>query len=286
MESEIGDETDVAKWAHRLMNRSVAQRTITKPETMCELGNLPFVICSESIETVSLSGKEKFNNSGEGYTTNTLPSRYNKREKPEELELSLHQYFHKTKNNNNNRKEFIPHYVGGSGQPVFPVDDKYARCELLKHKPWSKNNPLPPNAPWKELFEEFRIRDDCPISVKVSYERAKRRYEDRLKGIKEPFQADIEESTPTDNLFDEEVDEVIALSETLGYTEDEMESLEKNGFDVGKDYDWSKRIYEVRKTQMYVLILLYTEKTNTNTLYFSFAMKSFIYRHHVMAVVG
>ena len=244
------------------MNRSVAQRTITKPEAMCELGSLPMVICSESIETVSLSGQTKFGkgNDGDGYSTNTLPSRYRKREKPEELGLSLHQYFHKTKNNTNSRKEFIPHYVGGSGQPVFPVTDSYARSELLKHKPWSAKNPMPTNANWIAMFEEFRNSDDCPISVKVSYERAKRIHEDRNKGIKEPFQADIEESTPTDNICDEEVDEVIALSETLGYTEDELDSLEKSGFDLGKEYNWSKRIYEVRTKIQFLCVLCLNEQ--------------------------
>ena len=205
-----------------ITERNIQDQWYENYETFCELGSLPMVICSESIETVSLSGQTKFGkgNDGDGYSTNTLPSRYRKREKPEELGLSLHQYFHKTKNNTNNRKEFIPHYVGGSGQPVFPVTDSYARSELLKHKPWSAKNPMPANANWTVMFEEFRNSDDCPISVKVSYERAKRIHEDRKKGIKEPFQADIEESAPTDNICDEEVDEVIALSETLGYTED------------------------------------------------------------------
>ena len=245
------------------------------------------VICSESIETVSLSGQTKFGkgNDGDGYSTNTLPSRYRKRGKPEELGLSLHQYFHKTKNNTNNRKEFIPHYVGGSGQPVFPVTDSYARSELLKHKPWSAKNPMPTNANWIAMFEEFRNSDDCPISVKVSYERAKRIHEDRNKGIKEPFQADIEESAPTDNICDEEVDEVIALSETLGYTEDELDSLEKSGFDLGKEYDWSKRMHEVR-TKIKILLFIFelTQRINTRQLYLSLFLN--ICRHQQTAKVG
>ena len=134
----------------------------------------------------------------------------------------------------------------------------------MKHKPWSSKNPLPTNPDWVAMFEEFLLSEDCPISVKVSFERAKRRYDDRNRGIQEPFQADLEESAPTDNLFDEEVDEVIALSETLGYTKDEFESLEKSGFDVGKTYDWSKRIYKVRKNSNDMLFLL---KTNYGILH-------------------
>jgi len=134
----------------------------------------------------------------------------------------------------------------------------------VKHKPWSSKNPLPTNPDWVAMFEDFLLSEDCPISVKVSFERAKRRYDDRNRGIQEPFQADLEESAPTDNLFDEEVDEVIALSETLGYTKDEFESLEKSGFDVGKTYDWSKRIYKVRKNSNDMLFLL---KTNYGILH-------------------
>ena len=101
-----------------MMNRSVAERTITKQEAMCELAKLPMVICSESIETVSLSGCTKFKEANNAKSVNTVLANCRRREEDME-ELSLHQLFHATKNKDkhgNTSKTFIPHFVGGSGQ--------------------------------------------------------------------------------------------------------------------------------------------------------------------------
>ncbi len=38
---------------HQCLNGTVAQRTINKQKSMCELAKLPMFICSESIETIS-----------------------------------------------------------------------------------------------------------------------------------------------------------------------------------------------------------------------------------------
>ena len=72
-EIETGTSHDVASVVCKLMNRSVAERTITKQEAMCELAKLPMVICSESIETVSISGSAKFKEDNNNTTTvNTI----------------------------------------------------------------------------------------------------------------------------------------------------------------------------------------------------------------------
>ena len=256
-ESETGDETDVVKWAHKLMNKSVANRTITKQEAMCELGQLPMVICSESIEIVSITGSTRCSNDN---TTSTVLSRYRKRPETQE-HLSLHQFYNATKNNhsggNGSQREFVPHYVGGSGQPVYPLTTSrgksYARSEILKHMPWSERNPLPNDCDWVTLFEEFRNDPRCPYSVTIAYERAKLRHELRQRGIEEAFQPDIEHSNPTDDLDDDEIGDVIALSESMGYTTDEMDNIEKSGIHIGRDYEWWRRIYTVSQSDMFLL---------------------------------
>ena len=250
-ESQTGDESDVARWAHKLMNRSVANRTITKPEAMCELGQLPMVICSESIETVSITGQTRCSIDT---TTSTILSQYKNRPNTQER-LSLHEFYHAKRNNHSmataaNHREFVPHYVGGRGQPVYPVTDtkqsiSYARSEILKHMPWSQKNPMPNECDWVAIFKEFLQDPSCPAGVKLGFERAKLRYELRRKGIQEVFQPDTEHSNATDDLDDDEIGDVIALSESLGYTEDELDKMEENGFCIGRDYDWGRRVYTV-----------------------------------------
>jgi hypothetical protein len=244
-ESETGDETDVAKWAHKLMNRSVANRTITKQEAMCELGGLPMVICSESIETISITGSTKC---ATDTNTSTILSQYRNRPDAQQ-HLSLHQFYHIKKNkklaSTPSYREFIPHYVGGKGQPVYPITRSYARSELLKHLPWGRKNPMPNDCDLITMFKQFLENPKCPVGVRLGFERAKLRKELKEKGIQEAFQPDIEHSSNTDDVDDDEVGEVIALTESLGYTEDELEKLENNGFFLGKDYDWGKRIYTV-----------------------------------------
>jgi hypothetical protein len=237
------------------MNKSVANRTITKQEAMCELGHLPMVICSESIEIVSIAGQTRCSGGNPNdNTTSTILSRYKKRPDSEE-HLSLHQFYYATKNNRstttNNHREFVPHYVGGSGQPVFPINKHYARSEILKHMPWSQKNPLPNDSDWIAIFEEFVQKETCPYSVKIAYERAQLRYELKKRGIVEACQPDIEHSNPTDDLDDDEIGDVVALSESLGYTTNEIDNIEKSGIFLGKDYDWSKRIHTVSVSCMF-----------------------------------
>ena len=217
-----------------------------KKKKMCELGQLPMVICSEGIETVSITGSTRCSNE-----TSTILSQYKKRPDTQE-HLSLHEFFHTKKNKRlpatRSQREIVPHYVGGSGQPVYPLTKQsisYARSEILKHMPWSQKNPLPNDCDWVTLFQDFLNDARCPHSVTIGYERAKLRHELRKKGIEEACQPDTEHSNPTDDLDDDEIGDVIAISESMGYTTDEMDNLEKSGFFIGKDYEWWKRIHTV-----------------------------------------
>ncbi len=79
----------------KCLNRSVSNRTITKQEAVCQLGKLPLVICSETIDTVSLSGVVRVTN-GTNSTYKTFLSKYNTR--TTHLDKSLHHFFHLTKN--------------------------------------------------------------------------------------------------------------------------------------------------------------------------------------------
>ena len=92
--------------------------------------------------------------------------------------MLFHQFFHFYKNDRQTtarRKQdnvIIPHYVGGSTLPRYPIDSSYARATLLIHKTWSRESPLDEDGRWKEMFEDFLKCPDCPSSVIVGYERA------------------------------------------------------------------------------------------------------------------
>jgi len=142
---------------------------------MCELGKLPMVICTETIETLSISSA-KFQQ-GES-SASTFVTKYKNRDENFKS-LSLHQYFMKEKNTDGKKtttKEVVPHYVGGSGQPKYPVTRGYARATLIQHYPWSKSSPLPPEEDYISIFNNFFESSDCPASVKLAFERAKLRF--------------------------------------------------------------------------------------------------------------
>jgi len=131
---ETGDERDVVKLVQKCLNRSVAQRTISKQEAMSESSRKPMVKCSKVIEAISLSGYTKLSTDGNYNTSKTLLTKYKNR--TIDLHLSFHDFFYKMKNQSSKKgREYVPHYIGGSGQPVYPVTENYARIELMKHKP-------------------------------------------------------------------------------------------------------------------------------------------------------
>jgi len=109
------------------------------------------------MDIISLSKAVRLLENNASYST-TYISKYTNR--TDHLDKSLHQYFHIIKNNSSEEPkiEFIPHYVGGGGQPSYPISINLARTEMIKHIPWHKNNPLPmlTEANYKKLFNNFK----------------------------------------------------------------------------------------------------------------------------------
>ena len=202
------------------------------------------VICSDVIETVSLSGYTKLSFDDHCNTSNTILTRYKNR--TTDLHLSLHEFFHNTKNQSSKKgREYVPHYVGGSGQPVYPVSENYARVELMKHKPWSSTNDLSLLTNVIDEFESFIGDSRCPLTVKLSYERAKLKYTQRLRGQKETLSEDQEFSNPTSNVVDKDTLDTLAIANIIGDVTNTIENMENSEINSGKNYDWAKRIHEV-----------------------------------------
>lgn len=119
MADDTGSKHDVIRLSRHLLNRAATNRTISKQECMVLVGGLDLVKCSETIETVSISGQYRIQ-SGE---TNTVYKQYEKR--PASLHhLSLDQFFDHMHNRGVNAT--VAHYVGGRSQPVYPATEGYA----------------------------------------------------------------------------------------------------------------------------------------------------------------
>jgi hypothetical protein len=76
MEDKNGDITGGFNSARKLLNRASVERNISKQESMCLVGQLQLVICSDTLKPVSLSPysrfrncKEQCGNDGEGVDT-------------------------------------------------------------------------------------------------------------------------------------------------------------------------------------------------------------------------
>ena len=129
--------------ARKLLNRSVVSRLMPKQECMVELDKLPLVLSTESIESISLSGSYKLTSSDSH--NGLIARRHRKTAPPERPDLSLRSgLFEEEVERRTTKKTVIPHWVGGRGQPTYPVTHDYARMTLLVHKNPGRHHHLPP----------------------------------------------------------------------------------------------------------------------------------------------
>src|SRR5687767_14311667 len=64
-----GTTNDVKRIARKLLNKTTKDKVISKQECMCHLAKLDLVLCSESFETVSISGEYRLCTDGESKST-------------------------------------------------------------------------------------------------------------------------------------------------------------------------------------------------------------------------
>jgi len=82
----------------------------------------------------------------------------------------------------------------------------------------------------------------------LSFERAKLKYYQKKRGLREVIADTQEESNPISNIVDKDTIETLAISNNIGHMTNEIENIENTGLYTGKNYDWSTRIYNVSKT--------------------------------------
>ena len=238
----FGDKTDVQRLARQLLNRTVGDKMISKQEAMVHIGQLDLVDCSESLDTVSISGYYKLNT---GKTCTTFLKKYASRQQKYK-HLTLHQYFHLLKNKTHDpsttNSTYIPHYVGANSHPQFPPTVSYARSIILLHTPWIRK--FNTDQDFVSLFNNLILSPTCPLHVKIPFLQIKARVQDRKTNVEptntldNPICPFLSEKIPDD------LKDIIKLANMLPShaLHDQSDTLT---FDNGNNYDWSKQHYPV-----------------------------------------
>ena len=125
----FGDHTDVQRLARQLLNKTIGEKMISKQEAMVLVGQLRLVHCSESIDTVSISGYYKLDKNS---TSTTFLKKYATRA-AQDRHLTIHQFFHKEKT--------IPLFPPLHTQNTFhimlvPVHNRLSHHQFHLQDPW------------------------------------------------------------------------------------------------------------------------------------------------------
>ena len=212
------------------MNKSIAKRLISKQEAMVLLGGLDLSTCSETIESVSISNSQTLRDSDEKHVDKTFINKYKSRPRIDDNK-SIHAYFHMLKNSSTNKATTIPHFVGVSGQPTFPVTETYARHVLTVYKPWRT---YPKKLDWINAFENFINSKECPASARMGYDRVMMRYYDKMMHYDPKATQPDHSKNPTS---DDDLDLLALLSlNQPQFTDAETAMLKE--LDLGVEHKW------------------------------------------------
>ena len=239
----FSDKTDVQKLARQLLNRAVGEKMISKQEAMVHIGQLDLVDCSESIDTVSISGYYKLT---KGKAATTFLKKYATRS-AQYKDATLHEYFHILKNKDldpsKTNAKYVPHYVGANCHPHYPPTIPYARSIVLLHVPWRGTFDV--NQDFIQRFNDLITSPSCPLSVQIPYLRMKARVQSKFASIEptnindDPINPFLSDRIPTD--LKEAIEHANMLPSRGGkHDSDDLQ------FNYGVDFDWSTQHYPVR----------------------------------------
>ena len=216
------------------MNSASGKRLISRQEALVLLGGLDLVHCSDTIKTVSLTGsKQLHGNDEDSKVDKTILSDYKKRDKSL-AHLSLYEYFHMTHEKClGSQKQIIPHFVGISGFPTYPVSENYAKQTIIVHKPRFKH---PESDDWKGEFENFIRLPDTPKGPKIMYYRAMQRH---FEG-KQFVEAVASKPNLTMHGIDEKTAELLDLTGMIDSSDICYDAALLNRLDRGEDFAWDK----------------------------------------------
>jgi hypothetical protein len=232
-EGGIGGKQDLKRVCKQVMNKAATRRLISKQEASVFLADLPLTLCSEFMETVSISNTARLKtDNSKSSSPKKFLDHYASRA-PQYLSLSLHEYFFIFREVVHKRPPAIPHYVGVNGYPCFPVTEGYARHVLICYKPWTI---YPENKQWVHDFKNFINSSECPVSARLTYDRVLQQHYEGTKFV-DPSAKEVDH---TNNPIDKD-DEIALLLSGMGAND--QKNFDKDIFDSidkGTDYIWDK----------------------------------------------
>jgi hypothetical protein len=230
-----GDENDLIRLARKMLNRTTSDRVISKQECVVESTDIPLTLCSDMIQTISISGSSRIH-AEKPVGKKSLMDAYMTRPVTDEGK-SFSQFVH-DENKHVEPKIFVPHYVGMNNSPTYPVSPTYARSTLIIHIPWRNGyyHRLNDSACVSE-FHDFMKRCQFPTTVKLNYLQAKNRYEQSITAKENQNNADDGSEVDEDDQF--LLTHLANLNATTANKSNH--GIESDCFHRGLDYDWSQR---------------------------------------------
>ena len=213
------------------MNKASAKRLISKQEACVLLGELDLFTCTETIESTSISNSSALRNSEDEKVNKTFLTKYKERA-TKYKHLSMYDFFLATKSGKGG-KTVIPHFVGISGSPTYPVTETYARHVLTIYRPWTK---YPTDCNWIQEFNEFIESKYAPPSAVMHYRRAVCRHFDGTKHY-DPKSSDIDHTGNPISDEDQQLIDLLGLhkSDNMDHDTALLKSMER-----GINYEWDK----------------------------------------------
>jgi len=197
---------------------------------MVECTELPLTLCSDFIQTVSLSYSSKITTSASN-KAQSLIQQYEARSHEDSM-LTYAEYAYR-KYSTTSSSLTVLHFVGMNNTPCYPVSHSYARSTLILHSPW--RDYLYHKMGDHDCILLFKSKVDSkqfPTSVILSFQQALNRHYCQISTA-------IEESNSSDDNELSEEDLLMLKSMTnLSTTECDHDSYI---FNQGINFDWSKR---------------------------------------------
>jgi hypothetical protein len=236
------------------MNQAGGKRLISKQEAIVLLGELELVTCTETIDTVSISNTRVIRKKGGvSCKSKNFVDQYMNR-LPEYVLLSMYKYFVHIRNyaKTDKQKHVIPHFLGISGRPAYPVTEDYAKFVMVVHNPWWDKFPTSHN--WIADFNNFITSPFAPKEVLMEYNRVMQRHFSGTKFV-QPVATDGNHSG---NHIPEVVRELIELTGQAAKDIDEYDTQILKNLDRGKEYKWDKKPkVKFKQTMWYALSLFW-----------------------------